>query len=165
MMNKQGYNLFVVDDNQLVVTGIRNFLENRFGASLNITTFLTGASALKEINKDTKMVILDYHLVGENGNDVLASIKKINPETKVIMLSSNETIEIAIESYQKGASSYIVKSNKALKKVMLHVYWSITKPLVKMGKELGLNKFMLIFLATFIIVGLLVWMVLGLIPE
>src|SRR6267143_2028228 len=103
-MNMQGLNLFIINDDKLMASGLKHYLERRFGKDLIISTFSTGESALKKINKDTHMVILDYFLENENGNDVLMSIKKTNPETEVIMLSSNEDMGVAIDSFRKGAS-------------------------------------------------------------
>src|ERR1700741_888299 len=105
-MITQGQNLFIVDDNPLMVTALRNYLQTRFGASLTISTFLSGASALKEVDRNTGIVILDYVLPGENGNDILRSIKRINPKTEVIMLSSNDEIGTAIDAFRGGASNY-----------------------------------------------------------
>jgi DNA-binding NarL/FixJ family response regulator len=152
-MNTAGLNLFIVDDNPLMVTGLRNYLDGRFGTNLNITTFSKGEDALKMVDENTKIVILDYHLEGENGNDVLKNIKKINPKTEVIMLSSNEEIGVAIDSFREGATDYVVKGKKSLKKVSLLVYDIIIYPVRLMGKEFGINKYLAIFLLTFLAVG------------
>jgi DNA-binding NarL/FixJ family response regulator len=156
-MNTQGLNLFIVDDNQLMVTGLRNYLDNRFGTNLNISTFYTGESAIEKVDKDTNIVILDYYLKGENGNDVLESIKKINPKTEVIMLSSNEDIGIAIESFRKGAMDYVIKGDKSWKKIISLIHEIIVYPVRIMVREFGVNKFMAVFLLTFVCVGSLVY--------
>lgn len=164
-MNNQCINLFIIDDNPLVVTGLRNFLNKKFGSSIKISTFFTGESALKLVDKNTGIVILDYYLKGENGNEILASIKELNPKTEVIMLTSNENVSDAIEAFRRGASDYLIKGESAWKKVARHVYKTITDPILKMGKEFGLSKFLVIFLTTFIFVGLLVLLILKLLPA
>jgi CheY-like chemotaxis protein len=164
-MNTQSTNLFIVDDNPLVVTGLKSFLINKFGGSLNIQTFNTGASAIKEVNKDTCIVILDYYLKNENGNDVLKAIKVINPKTEVIMLTSNEDMAVAIDSFRKGASDYIVKGNSSRKKVYSQVYKKLTGPIIRMGKEFGFSKFTAIYLATFILMGIVVLIVMNVLPK
>lgn len=152
-MTTQGLNLFIVDDNPLVVTGLRNYLNQRFGTNITISTFTTGASALEQIDKNTGIVILDYYLENENGNDVLKSIKKINPKTEVIMLSSNEDIGVAIESFRNGATDYVVKGAKAWDKVISDVYKIITFPVRFIAKELKISKFLAMILLSFVFVA------------
>lgn len=158
-MNTAGTNLFIVDDNPLMVLGLKNYLEHRFGTSINIFTFGTGKSALEKVDGDTGIVILDYYLDGENGNDVLKSIKKINPNTEVIMLTSNEDIATAIESFRKGATDYVVKGDKAWKKISSLVYGIVTYPIRLLVREFGVSKFLAIFVLTFITMGVAVFFV------
>ena len=149
-MNTQGLNLFIVDDNSLVLASLKNYLNERFGKDITISTFLSGANALEKIDKNTGVVILDYYLEGENGNDVLQSIKKINPKTEVIMFSSNEEIGVAIDSFRKGATDYVVKGDKAWKKISNIVLDIITYPVRILVQEFKVTKFVAIFLLTFI---------------
>jgi DNA-binding NtrC family response regulator len=155
-MTTQGLNLFIVDDNSLVLTSLRNYLDARFGKDLNITTFLSGANAIKKVDKNTGVVILDYHLEGENGNDVLQSIKKINPKTEVIMFSSNEEMGVAIDSFRKGASEYVVKGDKGWRKISNLVLDIITYPVRILVKEFRVTKYVAIFLLTFVAMAVVV---------
>jgi DNA-binding NtrC family response regulator len=149
-------NLFIIDDDVLSSTLLRHHLNEKFGSTINITTFTDGKSALEKINDFTNIVILDYYLEGENGNDVLTSIKKINPKTEVIMLSSNENITIAIESFRKGATDYVIKGKSASKKITNLVYNIVAYPVRFIVKEFGISKFLAIFLLTFVLMGLVV---------
>ena len=68
------------------------------------------------------MVILDFHLNGinhkaMNGLETLAKIKAFNKEIPVIMLSSQDKIEVAIDCMHNGAIDYIVKSETAFFRV------------------------------------------------
>jgi len=152
-------NLFIVDDNEIMIKGLKLYLNNRFGKGINISTFLTGESCLEKVDQDTNFVILDYFLDGKNGNEILKSIKAINPKTEVVMLTSNEDIGTAIESFREGASDYLIKNDKAWNKIIPHVYRAITEPLRRMGKELGSLKFIALFLLVFILIGLIVYFV------
>lgn len=98
-METQGINLFIVDDNKLLVADLKNYLHTKFQSNLEISTFYDGESCLKKITKDTHIVILDYFLEGKNGLEILKKIKTSNPKTEVIMLSNNEDIAIAIETF------------------------------------------------------------------
>lgn len=155
-MKNQTANLFIVDDDALSSALLKQHLNDKFGTSINISTFISGKSALEKIDKHTSIVILDYNLEGENGNDVLKSIKEINPKTEVIMLTSNEDITIAIESFRKGATDYVIKGNKASKKITHIVYDILAYPIRFIVREFGVSKFLAIFLLTFFIMGIAV---------
>lgn len=159
-MKAQGINIFLVDDNKLMVTDLKHFLGNRFGADLNISVFNDGESCVAKIDKDTHIVILDYFLDGKNGLEVLKLIKAINPKTEVIMLSSNEDIVLAIDTFRNGATDYVIKGNGSLKKISKLVYRIITEPIRIIIREFGVSKYMAIFLLTFVLMGVVVLSVL-----
>ena len=79
-METQTLNLFIVDDNQSMVVALKHYIQNKFGKGIKISTFYDGESCIKEVDKDTDLVILDYFLDGKNGLDVLKEIKEINLE-------------------------------------------------------------------------------------
>jgi DNA-binding NtrC family response regulator len=55
------------------------------------------------------LAILDIKLKKMSGIQVLAEMKKLNPDLKVIMLTGYPTIETAQEAIELGASEYCVK--------------------------------------------------------
>lgn len=128
-MEAQGTKLFIVDDNKLLVTNLKFYLENRFGDSIAISTFENGESCLKEISTDTNIIVLDYFMDGKNGLDTLKEIKKNNPKTKVIMLSNNEDIAIAIETFRAGAKDYLLKENDYLKRLTTIIGKLLKRPI------------------------------------
>jgi DNA-binding NtrC family response regulator len=156
-METQGLNLFIVDDNKLMVTDLKHFLQNKFGESVRVSTFNNGKSCLEKVDKETHIVILDYYMEGENGLEVLKSIKTINPKTEVIMLSSNEDIALAIESFKSGAKDYIIKGTGSWSKLSNLLTKIITEPIRLMVREFGVSKFMAAFLLTFTTMGIIVY--------
>lgn len=152
-MEKQGINLFIVDDNKLLAIDLKYFLQNRFGADVNISTFTDGESCLEKVDKDTHIVILDYYMDGINGLEVLKAIKEINPKTEVIMLSGNEDMAVAIQTFRSGAKDYVIKGNGAWKKLTKLVEIIIMEPIRIIVREFGVSKFVAIFLLTFATMG------------
>lgn len=160
-MKNQILNLIIIDNDTSMAIGLQTFLTQRFKLDLNISLFNSGTVALKSINAGTDIVILDYDLKYENGNEILKEIKLINPSTEVIMLTSNEDVRIAIESFRKGARDYVIKGNsKAWKKVSKIVYTIIIYPLQIVVKEFRVRKYLAIFLITFLIIGIIVFLTL-----
>jgi DNA-binding NtrC family response regulator len=155
-MEMQVQNIFIVDDNQLMVTDLKLHLQERFGASVKISTFENGESCLKKIDKDTHIVILDYFMEGKNGLDILKSIKEINPKTDVVMLTSNEDIVLAINAFRAGAKDYVIKGASAWKKIAKIIIHIITEPIRILVREFRISKFMAVFLLTFVTMGIIV---------
>lgn len=162
-MQTQGLNLFIVDDNKSMVAGLKQYIQNKFGNSVNISTFYSGESCLEKVDKNTHIVILDYFLDEKNGLETLKEIKEINPDTEVIMLSSNDDIGLRIESFKVGATDYVIKGPSSWKKITMVIHHIITTPIRIIVREFGVSKFMAIFLMTFITMGLIVAFVLYLI--
>ncbi len=161
-METKKLNLYIVDDNHLVVADLRHYLGNRFGADVEISTFDNGEDCLAVVDKDTHIVILDYYMEGKNGVEVLKSIKAINPETNVIMLSGNEDMAVAVESFRAGAKDFVLKGIGARSKVTKLIYTILTEPLRILTREFGISRYLSIFLLTFVTVGIVVACVYGL---
>ena len=155
-MKPQKLNLFIVDDSALMANDLKLFLENKFGTDLAITNFTNGESCLKMVNDQTHIVILDYFLEGENGLEILKSIKSLNPNTEVIMLSGNDDIAVAIQTFRAGAKDYVVKGTSDFKKVTKIITQILLTPINLIVREFGVSKMMAIFLLTFVIMGVVV---------
>ena len=70
-----------------------------------------------------------------NGLETLDKVKEFNPETPVIMLSSQDKIEVAINCMHHKAFDYVVKSETAfvrLQKIITSIF-----QYQKMQKELN----------------------------
>jgi len=155
-MKTQQTNLFIVDDDELMVTALKQHLSKKFGEGIQISTFNDGDSCLQKVNKDTDIVILDYFMEGKNGLEVLKSIKSINPKTEVIMLSSNDDIALAVETFREGAKDYVIKGPGSWTTLVKGITYIVTEPIRIMVKEFGISKFMAIFIMIFITMGVIV---------
>lgn len=116
MSNEKKIKLFLVDDDALYLKLLEiELLEH---ADFTIETYATGEQCIANLSHDPDVIILDYHLDGiektaMNGIDTLDKIKAFNPDTPVVMLSSQDKIEVAIDCMLHKASDYIVKSETA----------------------------------------------------
>ncbi len=130
--------LFLVDDDAIYLKLLEiEFLQN---GDFEIETYPTGELCLASLSHYPDVIILDYHLDGidknaMNGIDTLDQIKKINPDIPVIMLSSQDKIEVAISCMHHRAFDYVVKSETAfvrLQKIITTIF-----KYKKMEKELS----------------------------
>jgi DNA-binding NtrC family response regulator len=129
--------LFLVDDDVVFLKSLEiEFLQH---ADFTIETYSSGELCIKNLNHNPDVIILDYHLDGidksaMNGLETLDKIKAINPDIPVIMLSSQDKIEVAINCMHHRAIDYVVKSETAfvrLQKIITSIF-----SYKKMEKEL-----------------------------
>ena len=119
--------LFLVDDDALHLKLLAiQFQEH---ADFDIETYATGELCVENLSHKPDVIILDYHLDGiektaMNGMATLDKIKEFNAEIPVIMLSSQDKIEVAVDCMHHKATDYVVKSETAfirLKKIITSV--------------------------------------------
>jgi len=136
--NENKIKIFLVDDDALYLKSLEiEFLEH---ADFIIETYPTGELCLKNLSHNPDIIILDYHLDGidktaMNGLETLDKIKDSNPDIPVIMLSSQDKIEVAINCMHHRAGDYVVKSETAfmrLRKIITTIF-----TYKKMEKELS----------------------------
>ncbi len=109
--------VFIVDDDPLQVEMFSDHLKGK--TRFTYHTFDTGEAAILKLTElKPQLIFLDYELnsvnaKAKNGLDVLKEIKKIAPDTVVVMISGQEKIDIAVNVMRYGAFDYIVKSESA----------------------------------------------------
>ena len=116
MTNNKKSLLFLVDDDALYLKSLE--IEFSQNSEVSVKTFATGELCLENISQHPDIVILDYFLDSvdpnaKNGIETLDKIKSSNPMIEVIMLSSQDKIEVAVNCMKHKAFDYIVKSETA----------------------------------------------------
>ena len=116
MNSKNKVKLFLVDDDPMYLKLLEiEFLQY---PDFKLETFTTGEICIKNLSHNPDIIILDYHLNGVdkhamNGIQTLDKIKAGNPGIPVVMLSSQDRIDVAINCMHHKAFDYIVKSETA----------------------------------------------------
>lgn len=116
--------IFLVDDDALYLKVLEMELQQQ--GDYAIETYPTGELCLENLSGNPTVIILDYHLDGINKNamngiETLDKIKEGRPAMNVVMLSSQDNIDVAVECMHHNAFDYVVKSETAfirLKKVI-----------------------------------------------
>src|SRR3954471_20172165 len=115
-MKTEKIRLFLVDDDAVFLKSLEiDFLQH---ADFTIETYSTGELCIQNLKHNPDVIILDYHLDGidksaMNGLETLDKINAINPDIPVIMLSSQDKIDVAINCMHHRATDYVVKSETA----------------------------------------------------
>lgn len=130
--------LFLVDDDALLLKSLEiEFLEH---ADFEIETYATGELCIENLSHNPDVIILDFHLDGidekaMNGIETLDKIKAFDSDIPVIILSSQDKIDVAIQCMHHKAFDYVVKSETAfvrLRKIITTIF-----EFKKMEKELN----------------------------
>lgn len=99
--------ILVIDDERPILNLIRSFLDSR---GLQCLTTTDPQEALELIEREqVDLVITDVHMEGLSGVDVLEKAKDIDPETLVILMTGQPTIDSAVRSLQANAYDYLTK--------------------------------------------------------
>jgi two-component system OmpR family response regulator len=98
----------------LVADADKDFLEiivqHLKSSNLEVSTVDQGETALQLIDsQDFDVVILEEHLPGLAGIEILKALKMKKPLTEVIILTGEGSVESSAEAMQLGAFDYIMK--------------------------------------------------------
>jgi len=123
-MNKPHIKLFLVDDDSVFLKSLE--IDFKANTDFDIVTFTSGEDCVKSLSMHPSIVILDYHLDGiipnaMNGLQTLDMIKAFNAATPVIILSSQDKIEVAVNCMHHQAFDYVVKSETAFTRLQRNI--------------------------------------------
>jgi serine phosphatase RsbU (regulator of sigma subunit) len=107
--------VLIVDDDPVFALFVRQLVDS-LGSEMPCAPEWvdTGEKALAEIKRQNyELVLLDYHLPGANGLEVLAQIQELpaDQQPAVIMLTASGNEAIAVEAMKRGAKDYLPKAD------------------------------------------------------
>jgi len=138
---KEKISVYIVDDDDLHL----RILEKNFKASTSyeihtvtsgeyfLRDFLVRQSTKSNSKKNHQVVVLDYFLKtadnkdAKNGLEVLKTIKEIDPNVDVIMLSGIDDVEIATTCMRYGAANFILKNENSFQRIHNNIKWMISE--------------------------------------
>jgi DNA-binding response OmpR family regulator len=110
--------ILIVEDNPLYTEVLKQNL-NTSGYS-DVTTFSDGEGCIDRVDGETDVILLDYEL-GEgkfNGIEIFKEIRRKYKQVKIILISSQEDVKVAVEGLKLGAFDYIIKGKYAMDNVL-----------------------------------------------
>jgi DNA-binding NtrC family response regulator len=119
--------LLIVDDDE----ELRQVLADRFGRlGMAVTLAGSGEEALSKVGQGRyDVALLDLHLPGMSGIDLLGALKEGQPETEALMLTAHSSIETAVQAMKRGAYDYLTKPFR-LSDLEVHVHKAYEKVLL-----------------------------------
>ena len=102
--------ILVIDDDSVEHHLVHRYLGITDGWEPELTFATSGAVALRILERrPVEIVLLNYHLGGENGLNLLTKIRDVNPSSAIIMMTGQGDEELAAGAMKAGALDYLPK--------------------------------------------------------
>lgn len=119
--SKKAQLIFIVEDNKIYAKTLEAFLKLKFAGDTKVETYPVGEVCIDNLYRNPDFIIMDYYLNSRfydaaNGFEMAKLVKKEKPKTHVIVLSSQNSVEVASDTVRLNCE-YIIKNDDAYEKV------------------------------------------------
>lgn len=104
--------IFLVEDDIMVATLMKQALSKNDKFELH--HFTTAEDCIANLHLRPDIVTIDYNLPGMDGLTLMDKVKSFDQNIMVIICSGQESVEVVISCYRKGAQDYILKSENMI---------------------------------------------------
>lgn len=141
--------IVIIDDHKMIREGLQQLLELDGEISVigQAGDGYDGLSLIESTNPD--VILLDINMPNMNGLEMLTELKKIKPDSRVLILTIHNEIDYLVKAIELGVNGYILKDSECstLKKAIFTVYEGSTyiqpslTPLIRKKAEEQKNIF------------------------
>lgn len=111
MINTKSLNILIVDDHRMLLEGIRNFVASKFPQA-NILLASNYDEIISVFNKrKIDVLLLDLLLGNEDSRTFLLELQELQPETKIVVISSLEEEGVINALLQNQVMGFVGKSS------------------------------------------------------
>ena len=101
--------VLVVDDHPSVRAGVCAILEKEI-AKLQCATAGSAAEALQKVDEsDWDAIVLDMTMPGRSGSETISDIKRLRPQTRILVYSVHHESQLGVRTLRSGADGYLTK--------------------------------------------------------
>jgi DNA-binding NtrC family response regulator len=102
------YRVLLVDDRPILLQSFKQMFKEKY----EILTANSADAALSIVEQDVEidLIILDVEMPGRKGNEIIVELRQALPNCAILIQTAYKAVDVAIESFQKGALDYINKS-------------------------------------------------------
>lgn len=115
--------IFIVEDEEIYAKTLMHNIKLKLDQEVELKWFPVGEVAEDQMSLNPDFVIIDYNLNGkyfdaENGLKMAINMRNKSKNTKFILLSSQTSIEVAVDAVKKEGFSYVIKNTDAFSKII-----------------------------------------------
>ena len=136
--------IYIVDDNGLDAEVLAQEFE--LNTPYEIKQYNSGERFLKDLvtnpppKRSIVIIVIDYQLnttniEAKNGIEVLKTVKEINHDYEVIMISSHPDVDIVTSALHYEAVTFVKKNENLFMRIQNNINWIISKKLLKRKKK------------------------------
>lgn len=122
--------VFIVEDDVTYAKTLESYIRLHFPLLSEIKLFPVGETCLMELKKMPDLIIMDYFLDSkyydaETGTQIIKQIRQQQADTNIVVLSSQQNIDVVVEAIEELNCEYVVKNEQAfekIKEIITYVY-------------------------------------------
>ncbi len=104
------FNILITDDEQIVNDSLSFIINKHFEDETKVFTALSGSQAIEiAMKEEIDIIFMDINMPGLSGLETASCIKKLKPDTVIIILSAFDHFQYAQEAMNAGVFKYITK--------------------------------------------------------
>lgn len=107
-----GHKIFFLEDNRTQILVLK--LAFSGFENVDVSYFSTGNELLEAIGEQPDIAIIDLMLPDIDGLDLIKIVKEKSPDTKIVVISAQEDVNIIAAAQREKVFNYVVKSESAL---------------------------------------------------
>lgn len=104
--------ILVVDDNQAILTALKICLAGAFRRVLTLESPDGLVATLKKEDVDVVLLDMNFSLgvnTGQDGLFWLRTLKKLYPDTPVVLMTAYADVQLAVKGLKNGAADFVTK--------------------------------------------------------
>ena len=113
MTNERTHRIVLAEDHTILREGLKALLASQVGLQVvgEATDGREAVRCAEELKPD--LMMLDLSMPRSNGLEAMKDIKRVSPQTKVLVLTVHKTEDYVFTALQGGADGYVLKDSSA----------------------------------------------------
>lgn len=121
ILGKEKFKVFLLEDNRLFLESLKFQLDKSFEGEIEVRAFQNSRTLRECMSECPDVVVMDYYLdeySDMEGVELIKRLKWSNPSSKLIVLSCEQKVNVAMECYEHGVDNFIKKNIDAIRVLM-----------------------------------------------
>lgn len=142
-MSNDEIRILLVEDNPGDAVILEQMLKEIYNNKYELIHFLRLEDALKHVNEDNDILLLDLNLPDSNGKETFNTMNNYAPELPIIILTGLLDEELAINIVSEGAQDYLVKGQIDKQLLSRSIKYSIERKRIEIDLRKSEEKYRL----------------------